>query len=62
MTILKDIPMVTRHYTELYGDSTETKPMEKIADGSTFTETDTGDVYMFNVRSNAWVKQFSLQG
>lgn len=48
-------------YVELSGDSDETKPTSGIADGSIFTESDTGDVYLFNEASGDWVKQFSLQ-
>ena len=36
------------YYYEIAGDSSEAKPTGHIADGSIFTETDTGDVYMFN--------------
>lgn len=50
------------YYYEFAGDSTDTKPTDNVADGSTFTETDTGDVYMFNAKASTWVKQFSLQG
>ncbi len=49
-------------YIEGACDSSETKPTEYIADGSIFTETNTGDVYMFNAKTSQWVKQFSLQG
>lgn len=49
---------------EFYGDSDETKPTVvidgnknlQIADGSTFTETDTGDTYIYNEKSASWVK------
>lgn len=50
------------NYVEICGDSSETKPTANIVDGSTFTETDTGDVYMFNAKTAAWVKMFGLQG
>lgn len=50
------------HYVEIALDSTETKPTTGIADGSIATETDTGDVYFFNEKTSAWVKQFSFQG
>ena len=49
-------------YVEIAGDSTETKPTAGIVDGSQFLETDTGDIYVFNERSAAWVKMFSLKG
>ncbi len=62
MTILKNIRMDNRWWFEGYCDSTETKPTQNTADGSTMTETDTGKVFMFNEHSNQWVEQFSLQG
>ena len=48
------------YYYEIAGDSSETKPTEHVADGSIFTETNTGDVYMFNAKTSAWVKMFGL--
>lgn len=42
-------------------DSSETKPTENIADGSIITETDTGDVYIFNAKTSTWVKMFGLK-
>ena len=62
MTILKKIRVGNRWFTEGYCDSTETKPTQNTADGSTMTETDTGKVFMFNEHSNAWIEQFSLHG
>ena len=62
MTILKNIRMDNRWFIEGYCDSTETKPTADIAEGSTLTEPDTGKVFMYNVRANAWIEQFSLQG
>lgn len=53
-------PALTYYY-EIAGDSTETKPTANVADGSIFTETDTGDVYMFNAKTSAWVKMFGLK-
>ena len=50
------------YYYEFSGDSTDTKPTDNVANGSTFTEVDTGDVYMFNGKTSTWVRQFSLQG
>ena len=52
-------------YSEFFGDSTETKPVKGVGFGSSFTEVDTGDVYMFQEGASAgseWVKEFSLQG
>ena len=48
-------------YVELSGDSDETKPTTGIADGSIFTESDTGKVYFFNEASSDWVEQFAFQ-
>lgn len=62
MTILRNLRMDNRWWFEGYCDSTETKPTQDIAEGSTLTETDTGKVFFFNKRSNAWIEQFSLQG
>lgn len=49
-------------YIVAAGDSTETKPTTGIVDGSQVLETDTGDVYVFNEKSAAWIKMFSLKG
>ena len=48
-------------YVEISGDSDETKPTTGIADGSIFTESDTGKVYFFNEASSDWVEQFAFQ-
>ena len=42
--------------------STDVKPTETVGNGSSLTEIDTGDVYLFNEAGATWVKQFSLQG
>lgn len=47
---------------EGYCDSTDTKPTANIVDGSKLIETDTGDLYLMNEKSTAWVKMFSLKG
>ena len=66
MTILVDIPVGApgsqKHYYELAGLSTETKPVEDVAMGSKAIEVDTGDIYLFNETEGEWAKQFSLQG
>ena len=49
------------HYVEMAGASTETKPATGIAAGSTFLETDTGDLYVFNEAGSAWVKFMTLK-
>lgn len=55
-------PNGQKHYYELACLSTETKPTTDVAMGSKAVEVNTGDVYLFNETSGAWVKQFSLQG
>lgn len=50
------------YYYEIVGDSSATKPISHVGEGSIFTETDTGTVYFFNETSNEWVEQFSFQG
>ena len=52
---------VEKHYVEISGDSTETKPTAGIVDGSLFTESDTGKVFFFNEVSGDWVEQFAFQ-
>lgn len=49
------------HYVEIAGASSETKPTTGIAAGSTFLETDTGDLYVFNEAGSAWVKLMTLK-
>ena len=66
MRILVDIPVGTpgnqKHYYEMAGLSSETKPVEGVAMGSKAVEVDTGDIYLFNETAHEWTKQFSLQG
>lgn len=50
-----------QHYAEIAGNSTETKPTVGIVDGSTYLETDTGDLYVFNETGSAWVKYMTLK-
>ena len=40
--------------------STDTKPTNQIATGSTMTEVDTGDVYMFAEGGTGWVKMTTI--
>lgn len=49
------------HYVEIAGASSETKPATGIVDGSTFLETDTGDLYVYNETGSAWVKLMALK-
>ena len=51
-----------KRYIEATGLSTDTKPTQNIAQGSTFTEIDTGKVFFFNETGTQWVEQFSFQG
>lgn len=44
------------------GLSTDTKPTRNISTGSLATETNTGDVYMFNEASGSWAKICALGG
>lgn len=41
---------------EVYCLSTDAKPTEDIANGSTCVEIDTGKVYLFNEAASAWVE------
>lgn len=47
----------SKKYIEGYALSTDTKPATGIITGSCIIEVDTGDVYLFNEASTAWVKQ-----
>lgn len=40
-----------------FGNSNESKPTDKLADGSVFVETDTGKAHLFDETSSAWVEQ-----
>ena len=42
-------------------ESTDDKPKVDIATGSIMIEVDTGEVFFFSEKSNAWVPQFSFQ-
>ena len=44
-------------YVEIFGTSSESKPTSGIITGSSFTEVDTGDRYLFNETASEWVKQ-----
>lgn len=48
-------------FFEGYCDSSDEKPMEKVAEGSNLIETDTGDWYFFNEKSGVWIKEMTLQ-
>lgn len=60
--IIATVDGVDLSYVEISGDSGEAKPTSGIADGSIFTESDTGKVFFFNEAAGNWVEQFSFQG
>ena len=41
---------------EYRGLSTDTKPIEKVGNGSTFFEMDTCKVFMFDAKSKSWIE------
>lgn len=46
-----------KRYQEMYGLSTEDKPVANLITGSKFTEVNTGDVYLFDETSTGtWTK------
>ena len=52
-------------YAEGFCLSTDTKPVGDFITGSTMTEVDTGDIYMYDEDASAgseWVFEMSLQG
>jgi hypothetical protein len=52
-----------KHYLELAGLSTDTKPTDKpAATGSLFLEVDTGDVYAFDEAGEEWNQIAALGG
>lgn len=50
------------YMADLFGTSSDTKPTTGYANGSTFTEVDTGDIYLFDEDAGEWVQTISLQG
>lgn len=48
--------------SDLFGTSSDTKPSSGYANGSTFTEVDTGDIYLFDESAGEWVQTIALQG
>ena len=48
-------------YIEGACDGTEDKPTDYIADGSKMTESDSGDVYMYNLKTETWIKMYSIK-
>lgn len=47
-------------HQEIFGLSTETKPTDGVAMGSSFTEVNTGKIYLFNEVSGQWVEQTAI--
>ena len=46
-----------KKYVEMFGKSTDSKPLTGLITGSKFTEVDTGDVYLFDESGNGtWTK------
>ncbi len=41
---------------ELYGLSSDTKPVQEVPNGSTFVEMNTGKVFFFNAKTKTWVE------
>ena len=51
------LPGVLNQMTaELYGLSTDTKPVYNVPNGSVFLEIDTGKVFIFNGANNQWTE------
>lgn len=56
-TIVEQAFVTGKKYVELYGLSTDSKPVTGIITGSKFTEVNTGDVYLFDETENGtWTK------
>jgi hypothetical protein len=46
-----------KKYAEMFGKSTDSKPLTGLVTGSKFTEVDTGDVYLFDETGDGtWTK------
>lgn len=45
-----------RAIANLFGTSSDAKPTEGYANGSTFLEVDTGKIFLFNETTGAWVE------
>lgn len=60
--IKKEVLDDGKYLIECAGLSTDTKPTASVSTGSIATETNTGDVYMYNETSAAWAKICALGG
>ena len=52
----------TTVYTEMFGNSSDQKPVDGIVTGSRFTEVDTGKVYLFDEDTGEWTATGSGNG
>ena len=59
----KQNPNTTKYiqYVEGFCNSTDTKPVNGIANGSNLIESDTGDWYFFNEKTQTWSKWRELK-
>ena len=56
-TIVENAFVTGKTYVEMFGKSTDIKPLAGIVTGSKFTEVDTGDVYLFDESGDGtWTK------
>lgn len=56
-TIVEKAFVPGKKYVEMFGKSTDNKPLTGIITGSKFTEVDTGDVYLFDESGDGtWTK------
>ena len=56
-----DGTVTVKNVMEVWCLHTETKPTDKVSDGSIAVEIDTGKVFFFSESSETWVEQFSFQ-
>lgn len=61
ITYVKQLPYNEKNYIEIACNSEDTKPTEDIATGSVALEADTGDVYVYDEVSEAWVEMCSIK-
>lgn len=54
MKIVKEVDTGDVKICTIYGNSSETKPVNDISDGSVFVETNTLKVYMFDEANTQW--------
>lgn len=56
-TIVENAFVPGKKYVEMFGKSTDSKPLTGIVTGSKFTEVNTGDVYLFDESGDGtWTK------